>query len=141
MGVESYVPQSGKQFGLGSERTKSLPRALVVDDNVDVARSLAILLKRWGYEVKIAGDGVEAVDVARDYRPEVVLLDIGLPRLSGYEVAEQIRAEPSLSAAVLIAITGFGIDHRRSEEAGFDYSLVKPIRPEVLRELLTLRGQ
>jgi len=121
------------------KRTASPRRVLVVDDNMDVATSLAILLRRWDYDVQVAYDGWRAVEVACDYRPEVVLLDIGLPGLDGYEVAKRLRQEPWSEEIVLLAMTGSSFDPRRSMEAGFDCSLLKPIRPDVLRNLLALR--
>ena len=103
-------------------------RVLVVDDNVDAAQSLAILLKMSGHDVRMAYDGPTALDAAVNYRPGVVLLDIGLPGFDGFEVAKRIRQLPTLENIVLVAMTGYGqeTDRQRSQEAGFDHHLVKP---------------
>lgn len=115
-------------------------RILVVDDNVDSARTMALLLMRlWKQEVQVAHDGPAALEAARAFRPEVILLDIGLPGLSGYEVAERLRRQPEFAGTLLVAMTGWGQDDDRlkSEEAGFDRHLVKPVDPDALRELLS----
>jgi CheY-like chemotaxis protein len=104
-------------------------RILVVDDNVDGADSLAVLLRLSGHEVSLAHDGPAALDVAQAFRPEIVLLDIGLPGMDGYEVARRLRGNEPTRDAILVAVTGYGRDEdrARSHEAGFDYHLVKPI--------------
>jgi signal transduction histidine kinase len=104
-------------------------RILIVDDNRDSAESLAILLQMLGHEVKLAYDGEAALRVARQFCPDIVLLDIGLPRLSGLEAARRIRHDLGLRDALLIAMTGYGQeeDKRRSREAGFNAHLVKPL--------------
>jgi CheY-like chemotaxis protein len=109
-----------------------------VDDNVDAAESVAMVLRPGGHEVRLAHNGPEALQVAQEYRPEVVILDIGLPVMSGYEVARRLRQGPQFGQALLIAVTGYGQekDRRRSEEAGFDRHLVKPVSPEALEEVL-----
>jgi signal transduction histidine kinase/integral membrane sensor domain MASE1 len=119
----------------------SRQRVLIVDDNEDSALSLATLLDLSGNETRIAHDGLQAIAMADSTRPDVVLLDIGLPGRSGYEVARHIRAQPWGKSALLIAITGWGQDddRRRSEEAGFDAHLVKPIDPVALERLLLNR--
>jgi signal transduction histidine kinase len=113
-------------------------RVLVVDDNRDAADSLAMLLRLLGHEVGTAHDGMAALDAARAFVPEVVLLDIGLPNMDGYEVARRLRQEPALSGALLVALTGYGQeqDRRRSLEAGFDIHLVKPVDPDELEAIL-----
>jgi two-component system CheB/CheR fusion protein len=113
-------------------------RVLVVDDNEDAAESLAILLRIEGHEVRTAHDGLAALDVARAFQPEVILLDIGLPRVSGYEVARRFRAEEGVTKALLIAVSGYGQaeDRRQSREAGFDAHLTKPADPAVLYALV-----
>src|SRR6185369_3183357 len=95
-------------------------RVLVVEDNVDAAESLATLLRLWGHDVRVVHDGLDALDAARSYLPEVVLLDIGLPGLDGYQVAERLRTERGLASTLLVAMTGYGQpeDRRRSAEAG-----------------------
>jgi CheY-like chemotaxis protein len=103
---------------------------LVVDDNVDSAESLAVLLKMEGHEVRMAHDGPSALVLAREYRPEIVLLDIGLPAgMDGYEVAQRLRPVAGPAGVVLVALTGYGQDEdrRRAVQAGFDHHLVKPV--------------
>lgn len=114
-------------------------RILLADDNRDALDSLATLLQCDGHEVHTAADGAEALEVAADCRPDVVLLDIGMPKLDGYEVARRIRAEPWGKSTVLIALTGWGQDEdrRRSREVGFDSHLVKPLDPDALSTLLS----
>ncbi len=113
-------------------------RILVVDDNKDSADSLGLLLKLLGNDVRIAHDGLAAVDLANEFEPRVVLLDIGLPTLNGFEAAERIRQQPWGKLAVMIAVTGWGetVDRQRSKKAGFDHHLVKPVDPDVLTRLL-----
>jgi PAS domain S-box-containing protein len=111
-----------------AEPTTRPLRVLVVDDNVDTAESLAMLVKAAGHDVRTAHDGPVGLQAALDYRPNVVLLDIGLPGLNGFEVAERIRRQPALQSVVLVAMTGYGqeTDRQRSQEAGFAHHLVKP---------------
>jgi CheY-like chemotaxis protein len=113
-------------------------RILVVDDNHDSADSLAMLMELHGHDVYIAHDGQSALDSAEQYRPDVVLLDIGLPVLNGHDVCRRIRQQPWGQAMVLIALTGWGQDEdrRRSQEAGFDGHLVKPVDQTRLLALL-----
>ena len=113
-------------------------RVLVVDDNVDAAESLAMLLALSGHEIRLARDGHSALKAALEFRPDLVLLDIGLPGLSGFEVAEQIRREPTLAPIVLVALTGYGLDtdRQRSRDAGFDHHLVKPADYAEVQEIL-----
>ncbi len=122
-----------------AERPVMMPRRiLVVDDNVDAANSLSELLKLLGNDTRTAGDGQEGVDMAAEFRPEAILLDIGLPKLDGYEVCRSIRAQPWGTDILLVAITGWGQpdDRRRSREAGFDHHMVKPVDPRALMALL-----
>jgi CheY-like chemotaxis protein/two-component sensor histidine kinase len=122
----------------GTAGTGDRRRVLVVDDNVDSAESLVTLLRMFGHEVQMAHDGIAAVETAARFRPDVVLLDIGLPRLNGYEVAQRIRQEPWGPGVVLIALTGWGQeeDRRRSKDAGFNFHLVKPVDPDDLTKHL-----
>jgi PAS domain S-box-containing protein len=116
-------------------------RILVVDDNRDAADGLVLLLERAGHRVSTAHDGEEALRAAPELRPDAVVLDIGLPKLDGYEVARRIRAEAWGATVVLVALTGFGqeADRRMARAAGFDSHLVKPVDPrELLRTLATL---
>jgi two-component system CheB/CheR fusion protein len=112
-------------------------RILVVDDNRDAADSLAMLLRLSGHEVHVAHDGLEAMGTAAVFRPDVVLLDIGLPKLNGYEAGRRIRRERG-DGVVLIALTGWGQeeDRARSKEAGFDHHLTKPVNLDALQQLL-----
>jgi PAS domain S-box-containing protein len=139
--VRPAAPQSRSQ-----ERTAQAPvqsdhplRVLVVDDNVDAAETLRLLLTMSGHDIDTAHSGETALQTANDFRPEVVLLDIGLPGLNGYQVAERIRRTPELKKVVLIAMTGYGQeeDRQRTQQAGFNFHLVKPVDPQQLQELLT----
>ncbi len=123
-----------------TEETAFIPhrRILIVDDNRDGADSLALMLRLLGNRVQMAYDGIEAVQAAEGFRPDVVLLDIGLPRLNGYEACRRIREQPWSKDMVLIAVTGWGQDEdkRRSLEAGFNFHMVKPVDPTDLEKLL-----
>jgi signal transduction histidine kinase/ActR/RegA family two-component response regulator len=134
------VPAHATQLGAAQEpRTAAAARrVLVADDNVDAAESLCMLLQIAGHEVRCAHDGVESVRVAEQFRPEVVLLDIGMPRLNGYGAARQIRALPEGPSMLLIALTGWGQDEdkRLALDAGFDRHLTKPVEPEALMALV-----
>ena len=118
-------------------------RILIVDDNTDSARSLSMLQKRRGHVTHTVFTGPDAVTAAAEFLPEVVLLDIGLPGMDGFEVARRIRAMPALAGALLIAMSGYGRDEDRAEAklAGFDEYLVKPIDLERLREMLGRAGK
>ena len=121
----------------GQPTTRPL-RVLVVDDNEDTVLSFSMLLKASGHDVRTAHDGPTAVQAALDYRPDVVLLDIGLPVLNGYEVAKRIRQHSVLKNVVLVALTGYGQDSDRqtSLQAGFNHHLVKPAPLEQLEQIL-----
>lgn len=114
-------------------------RILLVDDNVDGAESLAMLLQFNGHEIRTAEDGPAALAIAADFRPDVVLLDIGLPGMSGYEVARHLRGSRATSKALLIAVTGYGQpdDVDRATAAGFDHHVVKPVSLERILELIS----
>lgn len=123
--------------------TKELPavdarRVLVVDDNRDAAAMLEALVSFWGHDCRVAHDGPGALQVAAEFRPHVVLLDLGLPGLDGYEVARRMRRDPALAAARIVAVTGYGRDADRhgSGVAGFDDHLTKPVDPDVVQRLL-----
>lgn len=114
-------------------------RILVVDDNADAACSLALLLELEGHATQVAHDGAGAIAAAEQFDPHVILLDIGLPDISGYEVAKRLRAlRPDGAVPRLIALTGWSSEEHRheSESAGFDAHLVKPVDPAQLRSLL-----
>jgi CheY-like chemotaxis protein len=116
-------------------------RILIVDDNEDSAESLAMLLEISDHDTRSAYDGEQALRIAEEFRPHVVLLDIGLPKLNGYEVCRRIRQEPWGKDILMVALTGWGQndDRRKSREAGFDAHLVKPVGHESLMEVLSLR--
>jgi signal transduction histidine kinase/ActR/RegA family two-component response regulator len=118
-------------------------RILVVDDNRDAADSLALLLRLMGHDIHTAHDGLEAVQAAAAFRPEVVVLDIGLPKMDGYEAARHIRQQPWGKNMVLVALTGWGQeeDKRRAVKAGFSHHLTKPAEPADLAKLLAVLGR
>ncbi len=113
-------------------------RLLVVDNNEDAATALAMLLRLKGHKIRVVHDGNAALEAVQVFRPALVLLDIGMPGMDGYEVARRIRSMPGLESVVLAAVTGWGQqeDRRRSAEAGFDHHLVKPPEPQALENLL-----
>jgi len=121
-----------------SARCSSAYRILIVDDNKDSAISLGMMLELMGHETRMVHDGLAALEAALAFRPDVVLLDLGLPKLNGYEVCRRIREQPWGEAVVLIAQTGWGQeeDKCRSKEAGFNFHMVKPIDPDALEKLL-----
>jgi signal transduction histidine kinase/DNA-binding response OmpR family regulator len=125
--AERYAASSPAEFGI-----------LIVDDNRDATDSMAMLLKMEGYDVRVAYDGPQALAAVGTARPDVILLDLGLPGMDGFQVAQRVRAEPDNSAIVIVAVSGYGQEeHRsRSTEAGCDHHLVKPIEPSVVSELL-----
>jgi CheY-like chemotaxis protein len=120
------------------KRTEARLRVLVVDDNNDAADSVALLLRHAGHEVRAAYTGHEALDAAMAYRPDAVLLDLGLPEIDGYEVARRLRKKPEFSGVFIIALSGYGqeSDRRRSREAGCDAHLVKPAELKKIEEVL-----
>ncbi len=113
-------------------------RILIADDNQDAATSLGLMLEIAGHEVRTAHDGPSAINTAKEFTPDVVLLDIGMPGLDGYETCREIRAIPELKHKLMIALTGWGQteDKRRSQEAGFNHHLVKPVEASVLEKLI-----
>jgi CheY-like chemotaxis protein len=116
---------------------------LVVDDNVDAAESLAVILRIDGHEVRTTHDGMRAIAMADEFRPHVVLLDLGMPKLNGYEVARRVRGEAWGRDVFLVACTGWGQpeDRRRSKAAGFDHHIVKPVSPEAVLELVAASAE
>jgi PAS domain S-box-containing protein len=134
----------GQVAAAGEARRGRSFRILVVDDNRDGANSLGLLLEKSGHMVRIAYDGLRAVEFAKEFQPEVVLLDLGLPKLNGYEAAEHIRQLPGGKDITLIALTGLSQEmaRMRSREAGFDLHLVKPVDPVALfRTMASLRAK
>jgi PAS domain S-box-containing protein len=113
-------------------------RVLVVDDNRDAAASLAMILKMMGHEVRTAHDGEAAVAVAAEYRPRLVLMDLGMPKVDGYEAARRMRLQPWGAELFLVALTGWGADEdrRRTQDGGFDAHLVKPVDMDILKRLI-----
>jgi PAS domain S-box-containing protein len=118
-------------------------RVLVVDDNVDAVRTLSMVVKKLGNEVHLAYDGLEAIAAAEKFFPEVVILDLGMPKLDGYGAARHIRQQPWGKGITLIALTGWGQDEdkQKTKEAGFDYHLAKPANLDELRRLISSRRQ
>lgn len=116
-------------------------RVLVVDDNRDTADSLAILVGMWGHEVRTAYDGSAIHDVPK-FQPDVIVLDIGMPKMDGNSVARQLRQQACYDATLIIAVTGYHDEARRmlSRDAGFDHYLIKPVDPRVLEKLLLLKA-
>jgi len=114
-------------------------RVLVADDNEDASETLALLLRFDGHEVHVAHDGLTAVELFDRVHPDVAILDIGMPGLSGHEVAQRIRAQNTGHPVTLIALTGWGqkADKDRATESGFDFHFTKPVEPTVLSELIT----
>ncbi|HXS28828.1 MAG TPA: response regulator [Steroidobacteraceae bacterium] len=121
-----------------AEDSSRRARILVADDNHDAAQSLALMLSMDGHEVRTAGDGLEALREAEDFHPQLVVLDIGMPKLDGYETARRLRERPWAAHTRLFALTGWGQeeDRERARRAGFDQHLVKPVDPEALSQLL-----
>jgi PAS domain S-box-containing protein len=140
--ILAEVPEQGERPVQPAPAEAPSTRVLIVDDNVDAAQSLAMLLEACGHAVQIAHDGPGALESAPSFHPQVVLLDIGLPHMDGYEVARQLRQQMGTEIEMLVALTGYGgqEDRRRSREAGFDRHLVKPFDPAELERLLSERN-
>jgi CheY-like chemotaxis protein/two-component sensor histidine kinase len=128
-------PSDDKAEGVNSPVMR---RILVADDNEDSVASMALMLKILGNEVRTATDGLEAVEVAESFRPSLILLDIGMPKLNGYDACRNIRRQPWGADVVIVALTGWGQedDKRRAREAGFNHHLVKPVGLDAIRKLL-----
>jgi PAS domain S-box-containing protein len=137
-GMRRGIPYSARPHVTDALRR----RVLVVDDNVDAAESIAMILRLTGYDVRCVYDGPSVLETARGYRPDVVVLDIGLPGMSGYEVAQQLRRQPGFERIPLVAVTGYGQeeDRRRCLEAGFDIHLTKPVDPQALQAFVASSG-
>jgi CheY-like chemotaxis protein len=126
------------QPGAEEDSAPTKQRVLIVDDNQDAARVLSIAVRMLGHEVIVAHDGIEAVRAGAEFAPDVVLLDLGMPRMDGFEAAAKIRQLPWGKDVTLVALTGWGQDDdkRRTKEVGFDHHLVKPADPVVLKAVL-----
>jgi two-component system CheB/CheR fusion protein len=133
----SMVEEKENDLDLKSRQAFEKARVLVVDDSLDIVRTCALLLRYSGFDVRTAINGRDALKVAVEFHPQIALLDVGLPDLDGYEVARTIRADLTLQAMTLIAITAYGNEEnrRRAQAAGIDHYLVKPVR---LYDLLAL---
>ncbi|WP_176059445.1 response regulator [Paraburkholderia sp. BCC1876] len=116
-------------------------RLLLVDDSVDAALAMSLVLESDGYEVRVAHEATGALEIAAQFEPEIVLLDLGLPGMDGFQLAREMRASPATATALLIAVTGYGqaADRQRSHEAGFDHHLVKPVSSEEIQQAITAR--
>jgi CheY-like chemotaxis protein len=130
--AQDYAKDSSAHVANGSRRV------LIVDDNKDSAESMAVLLRLHGHEVRLAYDGLSALEEAQDFRPELIFLDLDLPKMDGYEVARRLR--PAMKDVTLVAMTGYGQeeDRQRTQGAGFNLHLVKPVDFDRLEELLSL---
>jgi signal transduction histidine kinase/ActR/RegA family two-component response regulator len=132
------APEAVRHTAVEAKDSASRRKILVVDDNRDSAMSLSLLLELDGHDVRRAYDGLEALQIAEDFRPQITLLDIGMPKLDGYGTARELRRREWAKDALLVALTGWGQqeDKRLAREAGFDHHMVKPVDPEALRRLL-----
>jgi PAS domain S-box-containing protein len=135
-------PEAKRPVPSAEEKRMAARRVLVVDDSADAAASLSMLLTLSGNTTRIAHDGLEALELAEKFRPEVILLDIGLPKLNGFEVCRRIRQRPWGRDVLVVALTGWGQDddRRKSKDAGFDHHLVKPVDYTLLMELLAAQA-
>ncbi len=131
--MDPRTSRAGPDLVAASSRT----RILIVDDNKDLASSLARLLRHLGHEVEVVHDGRKGIELARSYRPQVVLLDIGLPNVDGYQVARTLRDE-GFRDTIIIAISGYGQeeDRKKSREAGMNHHLTKPVDVKTITNLI-----
>lgn len=134
------IPASAES-GVDATQAVAGMRVLVIDDNEDVARAFALVLEQEGCEVRTANDGSTALDSARAWRPDAMLIDIALPDMSGHEIVRRLRADPSFRDTLLIAVSGYGHEEARraSHEAGFDFHIAKPAEPARIIEILASR--
>jgi CheY-like chemotaxis protein len=130
------------QLEAGARAERAL-HVLVVDDNKDAADSLSLLLRMWGYDCRVAYDGPSAWEAACTHHPDCMLLDIGLPHMDGYDVAERVRRQPGMERVKLVAVTAYADEahRRRIQETGFDYHMVKPADPAELRGLMEMLNE
>jgi CheY-like chemotaxis protein len=137
--LEKAIEDQGSRSGRGEPVAASLKRRiLIVDDNHDSAMSLGMMLTLMGNETRLAHDGLAAVEAASNFLPDIVLLDIGLPKLNGYEACRRMRTHAWSKDMVIVALTGWGQedDRRRSAEAGFNHHMVKPIEVIEIEKIL-----
>ena len=134
--VEDWSNKARQESG---DPSRGRLRVLIVDDNADAARLLSMLVQFLGHEVKTAYDGVEGVREAENFQPNIVLMDLTMPRMNGYDAAREIRTQPWGQQMMLVALTGREEEEVRhaARQAGFDQHLVKPISPDALKQLLT----
>jgi two-component system CheB/CheR fusion protein len=135
-------PLQRRDRGCGQSAAVRAKRIVIADDNLDTVESLKMLLEAEGHQVSAAHDGAGAMQLAQALQPDFVLLDIGMPRIDGYDVARQIRSQSWGRQMRLVAITGWGqpADRACALQAGFDYHLTKPVALEVLGDILGARG-
>jgi two-component system, sensor histidine kinase len=137
-----YAAAAAAKQASASEAPQSKRRVMIVDDSVDGAESMSVLLEMLGHEVRVVYNGASALSAAPEFKPEVVILDIGLPDLDGYHVARALRSQPETAGALLIALTGYGqeSDRQRTRAAGFDHHLVKPASLEDVERVIATDG-
>jgi DNA-binding response OmpR family regulator len=138
----AHMPQATK-IKAGERPLAQTLRVLVVEDNTDVADTLEALIQAWGHDTRVARDAVAGLKTADEYQPHVVLLDIGLPKMHGYDVAKRLRERPWATNLTMIAVTGWGqeADRLQSQGAGISHHLVKPLVPEELERILSTVAQ
>jgi CheY-like chemotaxis protein len=142
-GVVATVPERRPSISTRRRHARGARTVLIVEDNRDAREMLATLCHEWGYRVEVADEGLEAVERALAAKPEVALIDIGLPGIDGYEVARRIRASHVNREMKLVALTGYGLSSQRQKAfaAGFDMHLVKPVDAEILMAVLDRIGE
>jgi signal transduction histidine kinase len=136
--ITDAQPLPPPQSGQSEARSKGQLKVLVVEDNLDAQNMLRLLLEMWGHEVSVASDGAAGINAIKEQRPDIALVDIGLPVADGYELAQRVTAETNGKKPLLIALTGYGAPEQRTRalESGFDLHLVKPVEPEQLARLI-----
>lgn len=142
-GGREVMSDSAEEDVVSNAPASAVRRVLLVEDNRDVARALSRLIQLLGHELRVAYDGEEALEAVNAFEPEVVFMDISLPKLNGYDAARAIRKRPSGQAIFLIAVTGWSRadDHQRAIDAGFDAHVIKPVELDTLREYLAMPGK
>jgi two-component system, sensor histidine kinase len=132
------APHARTDAPLRQRRRQAASRVLIVDDNVDFAASLGTIVRTLGCDARVANDGLEGLAVAEGFMPQIAFLDIGMPKLNGYDLARRLRSVPGLGECILVAVTGWGQveDRRRAQDAGFDHHLVKPVAADYVAALL-----